>query len=152
MAMVTPSSSACVAPCADVGRKGWAESPRRRILASGLTQVGRGSRYTSFQSTSLSSGVLDMMRVHMGSQSLTASSASETLPGKLHDSSMSCSSGCVRTQQQSAPFLMVLKRKCISGPIQPLNVSPLTQKGAGAGAAAGAGGGGRGPGGGGGGE
>lgn len=35
---------------------------------------------------------------------------------------------CVKTQQQSFPFLTVEKRKCTSGPIQPLNVSPLVQK------------------------
>lgn len=35
---------------------------------------------------------------------------------------------CVRTQPQSCPFLMFENRKCTSGPIQPLNVSPFSQK------------------------
>ncbi|KAI6456185.1 hypothetical protein MCOR18_011753 [Pyricularia oryzae] len=90
-----------------------------------LTQRGSGSRYTSFQSTTL--GVLSTMAVHNGSQSPRSALTSSRLPGNDHDSSMSWSSLWVSTQEQLAPFLMVDVRKCTSGPIQPLNVSPFSQ-------------------------
>ena len=123
IASVTPSSRACVAPCALVGKKGCAESPSRQMrpcpdaVPYPETQFGSGSRYTSFQSTSLSSGVFEIIFVHIGSQSRRTSFTSESLPGKDQDSSMSCSSRWVKTQQQSLPFFKVLKRKCTSGPV-----------------------------------
>lgn len=50
-AIVTPSSIACVAPCALVGRKGCAESPKSAIRPLSEIHRGRGSLYTNFQST-----------------------------------------------------------------------------------------------------
>src|SRR5690606_30484890 len=39
-AIVTPSSTACAAPWALVGRNGWALSPSSRLLPLGETQLG----------------------------------------------------------------------------------------------------------------
>src|ERR1700761_9042925 len=111
IAIVTPSSIACVAPCADVGKNGCAESPNKQVRPPSLTHFGSGSRYTNFQSTSLSSGVFETIRLQSGSQPSKTLYTSSSLPGNDHDSSISASSTWVSTQQQSLPFLIVEKRK-----------------------------------------
>lgn len=79
----------------------------------------------SFQSTS--DGVFSTITWHMGSQPSSARQTSSILPGNDHDSSMSYSSLCVNTQEQSRPPFRVENRKWASGPIQPLKVSPFSQ-------------------------
>lgn len=70
------------------------------------------------------------MARQMGSQPSRTAKTSVREPGRDQDSAMSAVSLWVRTQQQLEPFLMVLKRKWTSGPIQPLNVSPFLQNSA----------------------
>ena len=56
MARTTPSSIACEAPWIDVGRKGWAESPRRRRCPLGEMNVGNNGRVMTGKSVTV--GVL----------------------------------------------------------------------------------------------
>ena len=88
IASVTPSSIACVAPCALVGRNGCALSPSKHVLPPSLTHLGSGSRYTSFQSTNFSSGVFETIRLQSGSHPSKTLYTSSSFPGKDHDSSI----------------------------------------------------------------